>query len=118
MIGSCQLCKGARWICETHPLRPWGDVQGACECGAAGKPCPKCNVSNDLADVPQMSLSAHRAVKLRFNITEPPICKLCAQPMMRVAAMRQMGLHPLVFVYKCEACNDVRWVEPDGTSGL
>jgi hypothetical protein len=117
MTALCPRCHGARWVCATHLQRPRGDVEGACECGAVGTPCPKCNVSDDLADVPQMSLNTHRATMLRFKSTQPPACKLCARPMMHVAAMRAIRLHPLVFVYKCEACNDVIWVEPDGTSG-
>jgi hypothetical protein len=34
----CTRCGNCRWVCEAHPYRPWGDVQGACCCGAPGKP--------------------------------------------------------------------------------
>jgi hypothetical protein len=53
MIALCQRCRGARWVCETHPWRPWGEVEGACECGGAGMPCPLCNASDDLTE-PEM----------------------------------------------------------------
>jgi hypothetical protein len=49
----CTRCSNARWVCEAHPQRPWGDVQGACCCGAPGEPCPVCNrVEAD--EVPKM----------------------------------------------------------------
>jgi hypothetical protein len=30
-------------MCESHPDRPW-EGEHACTCGAAGAPCPRCNV--------------------------------------------------------------------------
>src|SRR5262252_4756539 len=42
----CQLCGGARWVCEDHTDKPWGDASDrpdACHCGGAGLPCPACN---------------------------------------------------------------------------
>ena len=36
----CARCANARWVCEAHPEPPWGNVQGACCCGAPGEPCP------------------------------------------------------------------------------
>jgi hypothetical protein len=49
----CTQCRNARWVCEEHPDRPWGEVEGACDCGAAGMPCPECNASDDL-ECPEM----------------------------------------------------------------
>jgi hypothetical protein len=34
------------WVCESHPERPW-QRRHACSCGAAGAPCPICNVPAD-----------------------------------------------------------------------
>jgi hypothetical protein len=39
-------CDNCRWVCETHPERPW-DGPRACGCGAAGAPCPVCNQGDD-----------------------------------------------------------------------
>ena len=49
----CIRCANARWVCEAHPDRPWGDVQGACCCGAPGEPCPTCN-RTDGDGIPEM----------------------------------------------------------------
>jgi hypothetical protein len=49
----CTQCRNARWVCENHPIAPWGDVEGGCSCGAAGMPCPKCNASDGL-EPPEM----------------------------------------------------------------
>jgi hypothetical protein len=38
-----KFCKDSGWVCEDHPGRPW-DGPHACPCGAAGVPCPWCNV--------------------------------------------------------------------------
>lgn len=43
----CPTCQNARWICEDHQT-PWPhklDDDG--KCGAAGVPCPTCNVRMD-----------------------------------------------------------------------
>lgn len=34
---TCPTCRGERWVCEAHPLTPWGDC-----CGEPGVPC-HCN---------------------------------------------------------------------------
>jgi hypothetical protein len=46
---TCQRCHGSLWVCEEHPWRPW-EGENACDCGAAGMPCPICNT----AEPPQM----------------------------------------------------------------
>jgi hypothetical protein len=30
MTARCPKCRDARWVCESHPDRPWGDVEGGC----------------------------------------------------------------------------------------
>jgi hypothetical protein len=35
---TCQVCRGARWVCEDHASEPWPH-EG---CGGAGVPC-MCN---------------------------------------------------------------------------
>jgi hypothetical protein len=42
----CTLCHDCGWVCETHAGRPWDGPQ-ACSCGAAGMPCPWCNIPED-----------------------------------------------------------------------
>ena len=36
----CANCAECRWVCESHPDKPW--TKEGCECGA-GMPCPECN---------------------------------------------------------------------------
>ena len=38
---ACFVCSGTRWVCETHPDRPWSGKY-ACGCGGAGMPCSNC----------------------------------------------------------------------------
>ncbi|PDT77152.1 hypothetical protein CO675_11475 [Bradyrhizobium sp. C9] len=41
---TCKRCRGARWVCENHPDRPWSADTGCEYCGAgAGMICPDCN---------------------------------------------------------------------------
>jgi hypothetical protein len=42
MGDKCARCDDCGWVCEEHPYRPWQGVR-ACDCGAAGAPCPDCN---------------------------------------------------------------------------
>src|SRR6185503_2144772 len=49
---ACPKCLDARWVCESHPDRPWGEMSGspsACSCGGAGMPCPACNEGRSLS---------------------------------------------------------------------
>jgi hypothetical protein len=41
----CTRCLDTYWVCEMHSHLPWGGAN-ACGCGAAGMPCPSCNISN------------------------------------------------------------------------
>ncbi|MEH2492888.1 hypothetical protein [Bradyrhizobium sp. AZCC 2230] len=43
---TCKTCDDTGWVCETHPGWPW-EGPHACPCGAAGAPCPRCNVPTD-----------------------------------------------------------------------
>jgi hypothetical protein len=49
---ACDLCEDCGWVCEEHPGRPW-EGPHACTCGAAGAPCPRCNVPTE-GEVPRM----------------------------------------------------------------
>ena len=42
----CAQCQDCGWVCEEHPGRPWAAPR-ACGCGAAGLPCPICNIPED-----------------------------------------------------------------------
>jgi hypothetical protein len=48
----CPSCKGARWVCETHPDRPWRIV-GGCKCSTA-MPCV-CNPPDRTDDQPDIA---------------------------------------------------------------
>lgn len=48
----CTLCQDIGWICEEHSGRPWAGAY-ACGCGAAGMPCPHCNVP-EAGEAPRM----------------------------------------------------------------
>jgi hypothetical protein len=41
---TCLLCDDTGWVCEAHQDQPW-EGPHACQCGAAGAPCPACNSS-------------------------------------------------------------------------
>ena len=43
MTAKCALSNDGGWVCDEHPGRAW-DGPNACRCGAAGSPCPWCNV--------------------------------------------------------------------------
>jgi len=45
MAMKCARCQDTYWVCEAHDNRPW-DGEYACDCGAAGMPCPSCNPSD------------------------------------------------------------------------
>jgi hypothetical protein len=40
----CILCADTGWVCENPPDK---EGAGACTCGAAGAPCPACNVPEE-----------------------------------------------------------------------
>jgi hypothetical protein len=43
----------------------------------------------------------------------PPRCEICGIGTVRIGKLPQIGLRPLVYVYKCDACNKITSVEPD-----
>jgi hypothetical protein len=49
MGDKCARCDDCGWVCEEHPYRPWQGVR-ACDCGAAGAPCPDCNTTEDTSE--------------------------------------------------------------------
>ncbi len=53
----CEVCGGARWVCEDHTDKPWDGASNrpdACHCGGAGMPCMVCNrtVGQELPEMP------------------------------------------------------------------
>lgn len=52
LMTACKTCDDVGWVCEAHPDLPW-DGPRACPCGAAGAPCPHCNVP-DAGETPRM----------------------------------------------------------------
>jgi hypothetical protein len=46
LVMTCPQCANCGWVCENHPDRPW-EGEEACNCGGAGMPCTKCNMTDD-----------------------------------------------------------------------
>jgi len=41
---NCMTCYDEKWVCESHPDKPWNkNISGGCECNA-GMPCASCMV--------------------------------------------------------------------------
>lgn len=58
----CKHCGDEMWVCEDHPECAWGSGDGCC--GAAGMPCPDCNVPP-----PGLMPMAEPGVRLVPNLT-------------------------------------------------
>jgi len=43
----------------------------------------------------------------------PPHCEICGIGTVRIGKLPRIGLRPLVYVYKCDACNQITSVEPE-----
>jgi hypothetical protein len=43
----------------------------------------------------------------------PPRCEICGIGTVRIGKLPRIGLRPLVYVYKCDSCNQVTSVEPE-----
>jgi hypothetical protein len=43
----------------------------------------------------------------------PPRCESCGVGTVRIGKLPRIGLRPLVYVYKCDACNQITSVEPE-----
>ena len=70
----CPICKGARWVCEAHPDRPWG-IQGECDCGEPGMPCKFCNPCGGPDDPPDCpaGLQANMPLTYRDRVNPMPL---------------------------------------------
>jgi hypothetical protein len=54
-------------------------------------------------------------VRMSVPLTEillPPRCEICDLGTVRIGKLPPVGLRPLVYVYKCCACNQITSVEP------
>jgi hypothetical protein len=47
------------------------------------------------------------------DLAPPPRCEACGVGTVRIGKLPRIGLRPLVYVYKCDACNRITSVEPD-----
>ena len=47
------------------------------------------------------------------EICLPPRCESCGVGTVRIGKLPRVGLRPLVYVYKCDACNQITSVEPE-----
>jgi hypothetical protein len=45
--------------------------------------------------------------------TLPPRCEICGIGAVRIGKLPRIGLRPLVYVYKCNPCNQIMSVEPE-----
>jgi hypothetical protein len=43
----------------------------------------------------------------------PPRCEACGVGTVRIGKLPRIGLRPLVYVYKCDVCNQITSVEQD-----
>jgi hypothetical protein len=43
----------------------------------------------------------------------PPRCEICGVDTAQIGKLPRIGLRPLVYVYKCAACNQITSVEPE-----
>jgi hypothetical protein len=43
----------------------------------------------------------------------PPRCEICGIGTIRIGKLPRIGLRPLVYVYKCDACKQITSVEPE-----
>ncbi|ANW03365.1 hypothetical protein LMTR13_27745 [Bradyrhizobium icense] len=43
----------------------------------------------------------------------PPRCEICGVGTVRIGKLPRIGLRPLVYVYKCDACNQITSIEPE-----
>lgn len=43
----------------------------------------------------------------------PPRCEICGLGTAQIGKLPRIGLRPLVYVYKCDACNRITSVEPE-----
>jgi len=58
----------------------------------------------------------HMSVPLT-EILLPPRCAICDTGTVRIGKLPPIGLRPLVYVYKCDACNQITSVEPEQRKG-
>ena len=43
----------------------------------------------------------------------PPRCEICGVATAQIGKLPRIGLRPLVYVYKCDACNHITSIEPE-----
>ena len=43
----------------------------------------------------------------------PPRCETCGSGTAQIGKLPRIGLRPLIYVYKCDACNKITSIEPD-----
>ena len=43
----------------------------------------------------------------------PPRCEICGVGTATVGKLPRIGLRPLLYVYKCDACNQITSIEPE-----
>lgn len=68
------------------------------------------NVS--FTDASLWSMIVHMSVPL-IESALSPCCESCGVGTVRIGKLPRVGLRPLVYVYKCDACNQITSVEPD-----
>lgn len=66
----------------------------------------------NFSDVYLCSMTVHMPVPLIESVL-PPRCEICGIGTVRIGKLPRVGLRPLVYVYKCDACNQITSVEPE-----
>lgn len=72
----------------------------------------KMQSSGTLAKVSFVFTIVHMSVPLT-EILLPPRCEICDTGTVRIGKLPRIGLRPLVYVYKCDACHQITSVEPE-----
>ena len=44
---------------------------------------------------------------------QAPQCEICGLATTKLGKLPGIGLRPLIYVYKCESCNQIMSIEPD-----
>jgi hypothetical protein len=73
----CPRCGNGRWVCESHPDKPWlGEYD--CDCGGAGAPCPVCNHCDESSppELPEASRRSCYRVTIRTDDKLTPVAAL------------------------------------------
>jgi hypothetical protein len=56
--------------------------------------------------------------RLLSRTGQSPRCETCGLATTKLGKLPGIGLRPLIYVYKCESCNQIMSIEPDQPTKL